>query len=198
MKKILILLCAILTLLCMSGIATAAYVFDFEDGTDICGPLDGLEAYMEAEFDNNDIKIKQAIWLGEYDGNSDIITMRKKAVFDFDPSPSKASNFEIQALSFDWLVLDTTKGIDIGLDVFDDFSNKWIKNYEYSDGLLTFADELEITRLRIHSDKKFGAGIDNLTLHVVPIPGTVWIFGAGLISLLGVRRKFKKETSYNK
>lgn len=182
----------------MSGIATAAYVFDFEDGTDTYGRLDygrldGLEAYMEAEFDNNDIKIKKAIWWGEHDGyNSDIITMKKSADFDFDPLPSKASNFEIQALSFDWLVLDATKGIDFGLDVFDDFSNKWIKNYVYSGGLLTFADELEITRLRIHNTEKLGAGIDNLTLYVVPIPGTVWIFGAGLISLLGVRRKFKK------
>ena len=202
MKKSLFFLCAVFVLFSMSGIATAAYVFDFEDGTDSYGPLPGLEAYMEGIFDGNDITLKSAIWWGEsaWYGSDILYTTNKSAVLDFDPLPAKKSDFEIQKLSFDWIVLDATNGIDFGLDVFDDFSGKWIDNYFKKTsgsqesgftGLITFADELEITRLRIHDAGILDVGMDNLTLHLTPIPATVWIFGAGLMSLLGVRKKFK-------
>jgi hypothetical protein len=34
--------------------------------------------------------------------------------------------------------------------------------------------------------------IDNISISNVPIPPTVWLFGAGLIGLVGLRRKFRK------
>ena len=187
----------------MSGIATASYFFNFEDGTNNYGPLSGLETYMENIF-GNDINVKRAFWWGEslvYD--SDILyTKTKSAVLDFDPLDSNASAFEIQKLSFKWLVLDTTCGIDFGLDVFDDSSEKWIKNIFHVNsgnldyghtGEITFDDNLEITRLKIHDAGILDVGMDDLFIQAVPIPGTVWIFGAGLVGLVGVRRKLSSN-----
>ncbi len=30
-------------------------------------------------------------------------------------------------------------------------------------------------------------------LHTVPIPGAVWLLGSGLLGLVGIRRKLKKQ-----
>jgi hypothetical protein len=183
----------------MSGIATASFVFDFEDETNYYGPLSGLEAYMESVF-ASDITANNAFWWGEslVYGSDILYTKKKSAVLDFDPLAAGASTFEIQAVSFKWLVLDATNGIDFGLDVFDDSSKKWIKNifhvnsgnldYGYT-GKITFDDNLEITRLKIHDAGILDVGMDNLEIYTAPIPGTVWIFGAGLVGLVGVRRK---------
>lgn len=187
----------------MSGVATADYFFDFEDGTNHYGPLSGLETYMEGIF-GSDLTVKRAIWWGEslVYGSDILYTKKKSAVLDFDPLAPKASTFEINAVSFKWLVLDATHGIDFGLDVFDDFSGQWIKKIFHVNhvgniasgytGKITFDENLEITRLRIHDAGILDVGMDNLTLYSTPIPGTVWILGAGLIGLVGIRRKLSK------
>jgi hypothetical protein len=35
-------------------------------------------------------------------------------------------------------------------------------------------------------------GLDNVRVEPVPIPAAVWLFGSGIIGMIGVRRKFKK------
>ena len=37
-----------------------------------------------------------------------------------------------------------------------------------------------------------GAGLFGIEVAMVPIPGTVWVFGAGLIGIVGMRRRFRK------
>ena len=37
------------------------------------------------------------------------------------------------------------------------------------------------------------AGLDNIQLSSVPIPATVWLFGSGLLGLIGIARR--KKTS---
>ena len=202
-RKILIFICATLILFSMSGIATASYFFDFEDETSTYGPLSVLETYMEGIF-GSDITVKRAFWWGEsFVYGSDIIyTKTQSAVLDFDPLAPEMSTFDIDAVSFKWLVLDTTHGIDFGLDVFDDASHSWIKNIFHVNhvgniafgftGKITFEDNLEITRLRIHDSGILDVGMDNLKIYSAPIPGTVWMFGAGLVSIVGIRRKLRK------
>ena len=201
MKKFFIFMSATLILFGTSGIAAAnSYFFNFEDPACQYGPMSGLETYMEGIF-GSDIDIHGALWWGNsiVYGSDIIYTMDKKAVLDFDPLSSDDSTFKIQSVSFKWLVLDVTNGIDFGLDVFDDAAGEWIKNIFHVNhvgniasgdtGTITFGDDLEITRLRIHDSGILDVGMDNLKICTAPIPATVWIFGAGLIGLLGIRRK---------
>jgi hypothetical protein len=205
MKKLYIFLFAALILFSTFGIAAAnTYFFNFEDGTYHYGPLSGLESYMEGIF-GSDVDVQGAYWWGNslvYD--SDILyTKNASAVLDFDPLPSDASSFRIQSVSFKWLVLDATNGIDFGLDVFDDVSENWIDNFFHVNytgnfaygetGTITFNNALEITRLRIHDCGILDVGMDNLALSTVPIPGTLWIFGAGIVGLVGIRRKLSSR-----
>jgi hypothetical protein len=86
------------------------------------------------------------------------------------------------------------------MEGYDDVTSHW-QNYftancvgDYasgSTGLITFDNDLEITRLRIHDGWLLSVGMDDLTINTVPIPSTVWIFGAGLVSLVGIRRKLR-------
>ena len=204
MKKLFIFLFAAFILFGTSGIAAANvyYSFDFEDPSCQYGPVSGLKNYMEDIF-GSDINIDGALWWGHslaY-GSDVIYTKNKSAVFDFDPSPSDASAFKINSVSFEWLVLYPTNGIDFGLDVYDDATHQWIDNIFHVNhvgiishgetGWITFDDNYQITRLRIHDCGILDVGMDNLRLCTVPIPATLWIFGAGLIGLLGIRRKFR-------
>ena len=203
MKKLLIFMCTALLLFSMSGNATA-YVFNFEDGTNTYGPLNGLEAYMEGVF-GRDIDIDNANWWGESAWvHSDILYtpfIGNSATIDFDPLPAGNSNFKILSLSFIWIVRTDSKNYDFVMEAYDDVTGTWqnyftancVGDYAFgSTGLITFDDTLEITRIRIHDGWLLSVGMDNLEIYTTPIPGTIWIFGAGLIGLVGVRRKLKK------
>lgn len=203
MKKLLIFLCATFILFSMSGIAEASYFFDFEDGVSTYGPLNGLETYMENIF-GSDIDIDNAKWWGESAWvHSDILYtpfVGNSATIDFDPLPNENSDFKILSLWFTWLVRTDTKSYDFVMEGYDDVTSHW-QNYftancvgDYasgSTGLITFDNDLEITRLRIHDGWLLSVGMDDLTINTVPIPSTVWIFGAGLVSLVGIRRKLR-------
>jgi hypothetical protein len=102
-------------------------------------------------------------------------------------------------------------GYDYVLDVYDD-NTGWISNYFTVNGVgdqaygasspITFADDLEITRLRFRDGWFFSVGMDGLTISTAPdlvkvvtapIPATAWLLGAGLFGLLGVRRQGRKQ-----
>ena len=45
------------------------------------------------------------------------------------------------------------------------------------------------TEVRLSGEGDLLAGIDNFSLHSVPVPAAVWLFGSGLIELIGLARR---------
>lgn len=64
----------------------------------------------------------------------------------------------------------------------------WVQN------LFLFTADSTSTTLTFLSleDNAYGPALDNVRLSAIPIPGAVWLFGSGLIGLVGIRRKMKK------
>ena len=52
----------------------------------------------------------------------------------------------------------------------------------------------DVTEIAISTDAFDGAdsiGIDNFTIDSVPLPAAVWLFGSGLLGLIGIARRKK-------
>jgi hypothetical protein len=45
------------------------------------------------------------------------------------------------------------------------------------------------TEVRLSGEGDLLAGIDNFSLQSVPVPATAWLFGSGLIELIGLARR---------
>ena len=74
-------------------------------------------------------------------------------------------------------------------------ANGWVKE---ADGSLTptpsfsgLWDNVYTSEVRILGGPRMVAGIDNYKASVIPIPAAVWLFGSGLIGLIGVARREK-------
>ena len=74
-------------------------------------------------------------------------------------------------------------------------ANGWVKE---ADGTLTptpsfsgLWDDVYTSEVRILGGPRMVAGIDNYKASVIPIPAAVWLFGSGLIGLVGVARRKK-------
>jgi hypothetical protein len=74
-------------------------------------------------------------------------------------------------------------------------ANGWVKE---ADGTLTptpsfsgLWDDVYTSEVRILGGPRMVAGIDNYKASVVPIPAAVWLFGSGLLGLVGVARRKK-------
>ena len=74
-------------------------------------------------------------------------------------------------------------------------ANGWVKE---SDGTLTATpsfsglwDDVYTSEVRILADRESVAGIDNYMASAVPVPAAVWLFGSGLIGLIGIARRKK-------
>lgn len=72
-------------------------------------------------------------------------------------------------------------------------ANGWVKE---SDGTLTATpsfsglwDNVYTSEVRILATRGSVAGIDNYMATVVPVPAAVWLFGSGLIGLIGMARR---------
>ena len=72
-------------------------------------------------------------------------------------------------------------------------ANGWVKE---SDGTLTATpsfsglwDDVYTSEVRILADRGSVAGIDNYMASAVPVPAAVWLFGSGLIGLIGLTRR---------
>ena len=72
-------------------------------------------------------------------------------------------------------------------------ANGWVKE---SDGTLTptpsfsgLWDDVYTSEVRILGGPRMVAGIDNYNASFVPVPAAVWLFGSGLIGLIGIARR---------
>jgi len=77
----------------------------------------------------------------------------------------------------------------------DAIVNGWVKE---ADGTLTptpsfsgLWDDVYTSEVRILGGPRMVAGIDNYTASVVPVPAALWLFGSGLIGLIGIARRKK-------
>ena len=75
----------------------------------------------------------------------------------------------------------------------DAMAHSWVKE---SDGTLTptpsFSElwnNVYTYEVRILGGPRMIAGIDNCRASVVPVPAAVWLFGSGLLGLIGVARR---------
>jgi len=68
----------------------------------------------------------------------------------------------------------------------------------YLNGATTPITTLDLSAFEGYDSGRFGLysnsgqTFDNVSLTPVPIPGAVWLLGSGLLSLIGLRRKFRK------
>ena len=108
---------------------------------------------------------------------------------------------EVGGLSFDLIDIDDSESYVI--EVFDNLDNL-LSTRSITDGDAQTGDGV-VTRIGISAEgirklvvtgtktsgSGFGLGFDNFNTSTVPIPAAVWLFGSGLIGLIGVARRKK-------
>jgi hypothetical protein len=57
---------------------------------------------------------------------------------------------------------------------------------------LGFGDQMQVNYGQYEYQEGLDLSFEGATVNVVPIPGAIWLLGAGLISLVGLRRRKKK------
>ena len=70
--------------------------------------------------------------------------------------------------------------------------NGWVKESDGSTATPSFSglwDDVYNSEIRILATGGSVAGIDNYKASVVPVPAAVWLFGSGLIGLIGIARR---------
>ena len=70
-------------------------------------------------------------------------------------------------------------------------ANGWVKEDAAVPSFSALWDDVYTTEVRVLGTDTLLAGIDNYHAHIVPIPAAVWLFGSGLIGLIGVARRKK-------
>lgn len=71
-------------------------------------------------------------------------------------------------------------------------ANGWVKESDGSTATPSFSglwDDVYTSEVRILASRGSVAGIDNYKASVVPVPAAVWLFGSGLMGLIGLARR---------
>jgi hypothetical protein len=213
-KKLLVTLCVIFTVLCISVPAYASIV-QYSDRA-------SFEAQGTIYYNYGFEDFGSGIGNPTEPWTSNGVTYKTYDYLIISPSYASApiSNVLIPNYSSDPILADIETspnqydmfGLDLGYSFSSVYSSETIYleiytnlgSYSYTNssppnvnssqdfyGFITWSGEY-FTGFEVGTNMGTFTAIDNVTLGIVPIPGALWLFGTGLIGIVGIRRKVKK------
>ena len=110
-----------------------------------------------------------------------------------------AGNFAEKFWGTDPTAITMEMNVDVGNTVSTLFTSNWFDTYSYQNMgwieqrlIFTATDTLTSITFTSLEDKGYGAALDNVSVTgVVPVPAAIWLFGSGLLGLVGFARRKK-------